>query len=153
MWLVNKVKKGAKKAYNVKRFMGSELLVRDAEAIKNSWKDLKNLKNKEKVSDKNFDAAMARLNITEDDLQQKEKQFLLMSKVYGSVALLAFAYTIFLIFSASLFSFLMGAALTFVMAAFFLREILSVVKIRRRSLTCTFKDLLDFIKQTKGKGE
>ncbi len=96
---------------------------------------------------------MARLNITEDDLQQKEKQLVLMSKIYGCVALLAFSYTLFLVFSASLFSFLMGASLTFVMVAFFLREIFSVVKIRRRSLRCTFKDLLDFVKQTNGKGE
>ncbi|MBI5447527.1 MAG: phosphoesterase [Gammaproteobacteria bacterium] len=87
-----------------------------------------------------FEEACVRLNLTEEDLQQRLKQFQRIQWVFISLALLTFAYFLWLIFHAAYNSAVICLAVISVTCSQIFRYNFWAFQVKQRKLGCTFKE-------------
>ena len=87
-----------------------------------------------------FSEAMARLQLSDDDIQQRQQNFRVMATVFGIVTLLIFFYTGYLFVTGSLHAGLMAMGLFFVGLGFTFDKHFWYVQIKHRTLGLSFKE-------------
>ena len=92
-----------------------------------------------------FEEAQKRLNLTEQDLKKKEKQFLLMSIFYLFISLVLACYLFHLLLHGHISSVLMCFSIIVAVLAYALRENFWYMQIKKRKLGCNLKDWVIFI--------
>ena len=90
-----------------------------------------------------FEEAIARMNLTEADLKDRQKMFLMQTFVYLGVGLCVLGYAIWLAFQ----GYITGMLVTFLVAllafSYAFRSHFWLFQLKKRKLGCTFKEYLD----------
>lgn len=92
-----------------------------------------------------FTQAVRRLKLSEQDLQQRTTQFLRLTWLYVSLAVIFLAYAIYLICTGSFLAMFISLALAFFLLANALREHFWYMQTRLRKLGCNFHDWFNFV--------
>lgn len=114
--------------------------------IKTSTRNLTNLAKpyfipaEAKHEDETFVQAMQRLNLTEDILQKKLKDFSRLLITYSSIALACLLYTIYLAFAGSFGNFLLALVVCFLALAQAFRFHFWIFQIKHKKLGCTISE-------------
>jgi len=93
-----------------------------------------------------FEEAVKRLQMNEDAVNKRMKQYLNMALVYMGVAVLLFAYMLYMLFHGHLLATMVSLVLTALSLTYALREHFWYMQMKRRKLGCTFQDWVGFIK-------
>lgn len=93
-----------------------------------------------------FSDAATRLQLSEEDIASRTKHFLMTSVLYFAIAVLLFAYEIYLIFvGAPFLSLIMNLALIALMTSYAYRENFWYMQMKKRKLGCTFDEWRNYI--------
>lgn len=125
---------------NFPQWMGARSLKASAQDIKTMAKQL--FVPKQATRFETFDEAVARMNLSEDDLVERRRQFAQMAVLYLLLTLGLFGYTLYLIFYGTMSAVLMTAVLTLVGFSFFFKEHFWYTQLKYRRLGFTFKEWL-----------
>lgn len=87
-----------------------------------------------------FEQAVARLRLSEADLQQRMKQFRMMALLYLAMGVGLFAYAIYLFINFSFMAGLLSSVLTALALALFFRQHFWYFQMKQRKLGCTVKE-------------
>lgn len=127
-----------KPAVNVKAWMGWDIIKASSRYV---WILGKSLFVPQKAEhNETFQEALARLNLTEADLQERHKEFLRLFLVYGAIGIAITAYSFFLFYTLSFAGGILAlvvAALAFAMA---FRFHFWLFQIKHRKLGCSVRE-------------
>lgn len=88
-----------------------------------------------------FEEALVRLNITEEQIQQRRKEFTRLMVIYLGISLLIFAYSIFIVYKyKNIMGFIMGFALTIFALTHAFKYHFWIYQIKHRRLGCTLRE-------------
>lgn len=88
-----------------------------------------------------FDEALKRLNITEQELDQRRKEFVRLMIIYLLIAAGVFAYSIFIVFKfKNIMGFIMGFAITLYALSHAFKYHFWIFQIKHKKLGCSLKD-------------
>jgi intracellular multiplication protein IcmV len=131
---------------NIRKWSSYDEVKVSALAITHSIKDLYGVGrgNAERVE--SFDAAVQRLQLTEDDIKKRTRSFLYSSLVYFFIALALFAYTIYMMsVSRAIFAIVVCFILILLMLVYSFREHFWYMQMKKRKVGCSFKEWIAFI--------
>lgn len=93
-----------------------------------------------------FADAAARMELSEEDIKYRTKQFLLMTILYAAIAFILFGYEIYLLIAGAPFlSLIMNLALIALMGAYAYRESFWYMQMQKRKLGCTYEEWREFM--------
>lgn len=142
MKVTKRLGRAIKPFVNFPRWMNLGQLRDDGRAILKSIQDLK--VHRPPVRKETFDEAMTRLHLTEDDIQKRIKNCLLLSILYYSCALIFLIYTIYMVVHGHL-GLIIGFLITALMLVFAYREHFWYFQLKTRTLGNTFHNWLSYI--------
>lgn len=128
---------------NFPRWMNLNQLSNTAKTIVGTIKDLKT-ERQAPIRKETFEEARKRLNLSEEDLQERMKFCFRLSIIYLLVGLLFFAYTIYLIMHLSI-GFILALLITALMFAFSFQQHFWYFQIKTRQLGATVKEWRNFL--------
>lgn len=137
-----RIRKILKRYFNPKRIMSIDQIKSFGGLIRESTRGLFKVKQPARVE--TFDEAKQRLNLTEADIIQKTKQFLVMALIYVSLAIAAFVYAIYLLSEHSFLAAILALVLTFFLLANALREHFWYMQMKLRYLGLNLHDWIKF---------
>lgn len=141
MKIVRGFGKMVKPFVNFPQWMGLGQITTVGKDIKDTTVSL--LKQPKAVRQETFEQAIARLRLSEKDLQQRMQYFLRMTMFYCGVAVLLFIYAIYLMFTGELAAFFLSFVLTLMALSFAFRQHFWYFQLKHRKLGCTVKDWLN----------
>jgi|688.fasta_scaffold488095_2 intracellular multiplication protein IcmV len=142
MKVTNRIGKLIKPFVNFPRWMNLAQLWANGRAIVKSIRDLK--VHRPPVRKESFEEAIARLQLSEEDVKARQKNCLILSILYASFALLFLIYTVYLIIHGSL-GMIIGLLITSLMTTFAYREHFWYFQLKTRTLGNTFRDWVSFL--------
>jgi intracellular multiplication protein IcmV len=142
MKVTRRIGKIIKPLVNFPRWMGVNQLRINAQFITTIWQDLK--LHRPPVRRETFAEAKTRLNLTEDDIQKRLNNCLLLSVIYGLCTLILLGYTLYLIIHFQL-GVILSFLLTSLMAALAYREHFWYFQLKTRTLGNSFSNWLSFL--------
>ena len=135
---MNQAKK--KRFYNPTKYMGLGALSRFHHTLKSSAKAMFTPAHSQ--VNETFAEAVARLELSEEDIQRRTQQFLKVALSFAVFALLVFIYTIILFWNRHIQAGIIGMAVTLVITTQVFRYHFWYFQMKKRKLNCTFKDWL-----------
>lgn len=90
-----------------------------------------------------FEEALVRLNLTEQDIAQRKKEFTRLLFFYTGLAIVIFLYAIYLAFAHSIHGSIAAFAVTLIALAMVFRYHFWLFQIKQRRLGCSFKEWLN----------
>jgi len=90
-----------------------------------------------------FEEAVARLNLTESDILDRQKSFLRIAMVIGTLGILTLFYTLYLLWNASFGSSALALTVTLLCIATACRYHFWYFQTKNRKLGCTIREWLD----------
>ena len=142
MKLTRAIGRAVKPFVNVPRWLGISQLRANAAAIVKMMQDLRI--HRPPVRKEEFNEAMERLNLSEEDIKQRMKTCLLLSILYSTAALLFLIYTVYMILHGHL-GMILGLLITVLMSVFAYREHFWYFQMKTRSLGNSFKGWVHFL--------
>lgn len=127
-----------KPAVNVKAWMGWDIIKTSSRYVYDLGKGL--FVPKKAEGEESFQEALARLNLTEADLEQRQKEFMHLFLVYGAIGLAIVVYSVYLFYSLNFMGGLLAivvAGLAFAMA---FRFHFWVFQIKHKKLGCSIHE-------------
>lgn len=97
------------------------------------------------ITPETFTEAVARLNLTEQQINQRKKTFLYSALLYWFISLALVAYAVFLIKKALIIPMLFTLILAAFVMALAYRENLWYMQMAKRKLGCSFAEWLNFM--------
>ena len=138
-----KSRKFIKTFLNIPKWTGSAYLLSSARSIKSLAKSLFTVKKPE--FEETFEEAIARLNLSEEALQKRQKNYLITAACYFICAVFMFAYMIYLIKLQHIMASISALSLTLVLLAFFFRDHFWYTQIKQKKLGLSFSDWLQHL--------
>ena len=129
--------------FNVKRWVASDQIVAYGKAITTQTRDI--FKPQTPAFAETFEEAVKRFNLTEKDIVERTKQFLLLARVYFVIAIVVFGYAIYSLFLGYFSTLLVSLVLSAFVGAQALREHFWYMQMKKRQLGCNFKDWRKFV--------
>ncbi|QLH41376.1 MAG: hypothetical protein HWD59_00655 [Coxiellaceae bacterium] len=139
MKVLRGIGKGIKGFVNFPRWMGLSQLTRTGKDITDIGKKLVNSKTTSKRQE-SFAEAMQRLKLTEKDVDERGRHFLLMARLYAVIGLALLIYTLYLFWQAHLMAAFMSLILTTLGFTLAFRQHFYYFQIKQRKLGCTIKE-------------
>lgn len=90
-----------------------------------------------------FSEAMNRLNLTEEQIQQRAKDFKRLTIIFAIFTVIVFAYAVYLLCVGSLRGFMGALGVTAIVAAYTFRYHFWLFQVQQRKLGCTLRDWWD----------
>ncbi len=88
-----------------------------------------------------FEEAMQRLNITEDQLMQRRKEFMRLAFIFTFIAVAIFTYSVYIAYyHKNIMGFIMGFCITLYTLTHVFRYHFWIYQIKHRKLQCTLKE-------------
>jgi intracellular multiplication protein IcmV len=88
-----------------------------------------------------FEEALERLQLTEEDLKQRQTEFTRLMAIYIAVALLVFMYSVWIVYAyRNFYGFCMGFSLTIYVLSLAFRYHFWIFQIKHKKLGCTLRD-------------
>lgn len=137
------VKDFLKSFINVPAWMGMNHLLRTANDISTLSRDLFTFK-RPPLREETFEEAVARFNLSETDILQRQKAFGRLAAFYLFIAVCLGVYASYLFYKAAWLPVLMTLVLILVACSFAFKEHFWYAQMRQRRLGLTFKDWLLF---------
>lgn len=122
----------------VDKWLGYDYLKRTTKSTYTSAKELFTPAQAER--EESFKEAMQRLNITEEDLKQREKEFFRLFVVYLIFATAIFFYGVFIALNGNLMGFVISFCLTLYALSHAFRHHFWMFQIKNRKLGCSLQD-------------
>lgn len=145
-------KKGVIKSFfgsllNVRKWSSYDDVKSSAVVLTNLVKDLYGLNKRNTTPQiESFSAAIQRLRLNENDIQQRTRYFLYYAICYFLVALALLAYTIYLMLgNGTILAVLVSFVLTALMLVYSFREHFWYMQMKKRKIGCTMKEWLAFV--------
>lgn len=138
MKIASGIKKVVKPFVDVPSWIGYRQLADATKAIRGLFVTVFIPQKTEQTED--FAAAMARLKLTEADLQQRAKEFKRLVILFAVISCGVFAYAIYLFLTSSWKGGLVGLAMTSIVLAYTFRYHFWLFQVRQRRLGCTLRD-------------
>jgi len=132
------IKKGLKMIVDVPRWLNAKQLSQDAVNIIGSAKRLLWITDAQRKE--SFAQAVARLNLTEEDIVERKKAFLRNALLFCLMAFVIFCYGIYLFWIGSLGAGFLSLIFTLVSLAFAFRYHFWFFQLKHRKLGCTLKE-------------
>lgn len=127
-----------KRFVDVSTWLGTAEIKRNTGNVKQLAKMLFTVK-KPEVKE-TFEEAVRRYNLSEKDIEQKQKHYLVTSLLCLAMMLAIISYTIYLFRTGDFMSFVMSLMVCFLAFAFFFREHFWYTQIKHRRLGFTFSE-------------
>ena len=113
---------------------------------KTAWGLFRRLSNRNKdVRKETYEDAISRMGLSEEQIHQRKKNFLLSALVYAVFALGFFVYLVYLLINVKLLAASLTLLLVVLMSLATYREHFWYMQMHKRKLGCTFEDWLAFI--------
>ena len=125
-----------KRFVDVSAWLGTAEIKRNTGNLKQLAKMLFTVKKPE--VNETFEEAVKRYNLTEADLEQKQKHYLITSSLCFALFLGILSYTVYLFSVGHYMSFVMSAMVSLLASAFFFKEHFWYTQIKHRRLGFTF---------------
>jgi intracellular multiplication protein IcmV len=125
---------------NFSAFVGYKGLKGSVQNLTGMVKDATAKPSLENIPKETFEEAVIRLNLSEQDLTDRQKSFFRMSLFYVLLAVFLFAYLIYLLVSGVLLGVFISAVLVLVSLAFSYREHFWYTQMAHRRLGLTYQD-------------
>ncbi len=136
------IKKSFTAGFNPKRWVGVDHIKDNGRVIGHLFTSLFKQESK-KVKPESFEAAKARLNLTEADLQKRVQQGKYVIIFCLFAALLAFAYMIYLVMHHFYLPGIVTLMISLLALVYAYREHFNIFQIKQRRLGCTFGQWFD----------
>lgn len=127
---------------NFPRWMGLRLIMSNGSAIVKMVQDMRI--RPPAVRKETFEEAVARLNLSEEEIKSRMRHCLILSIIYSVAALILLVYTIYMVIHGHL-GMILGILLTVLIAVFAYREHFWYFQMKTRMLGRTFKEWLIFL--------
>lgn len=98
---------------------------------------------KEKGAAETFDEAVARMNLTEADLEERKKMFLMQVFIYLGAGFAVLGYAVWLAFGGYFVEMFLAFLVALLALAYAFRSHFWLFQMKHRKLGCTFKEYLD----------
>lgn len=138
MKIVRGIGKLAKPFVNFPQWMGWGQISSAGKTIKETGQSL--FEKPKANRQESFEQAVARMHLSEKDLQQRMQTFLRMTMIYGAFALALFAYVIYLVITAHFAAAFLSLILTVLALTLAFRQHFWYFQIKQRKLGCTVKE-------------
>jgi intracellular multiplication protein IcmV len=142
MSVFGRVGQAFKPLVNAKKWMGLPQLIVNAQAILRTFNDMK--VRRPAVRKETFEEAVARQNLSEDDIKNRMRNCLTLAIIYYLAGLLFLVYTTYMIVHLQLGT-VLGLLITILMAVFAYREHFWYFQLKTRTLGNSFRDWLTFL--------
>ncbi len=136
----NKSKGFIRSRFNFTRWMGVADLKHNARSLKAMVNTMMTVAEPE--FEETFEEAMARLNLSPEDVAARKKQFFMLALVYSILALCVLLYAIHLLWMRHFLSAFMCLPVLSVLLAFCFREHFWYTQLKHKRLGFTFKEWL-----------
>ena len=144
MPLKNVVKISRKTFFNPKGWFGYDFLVAQLRITRDLLKDI--YTPAEAKRQETFEQAMVRLKLSEKDIKEREKNFLLYAIILASVSVVVFIFSCYLlIHHGTLSGMILGLVSTILLLVYAFRYHFWYFQIKQRKLGCTFDEWLQSI--------
>lgn len=100
-------------------------------------------KPKEATHEESFTEAMARMQLTETDIKQRQQSFLWIALIFLGLGMLGLAYTIFMLWQGHILGGLLALVVSLLVFAYAFRYHFWFFQIKHRKLGCTIQEWLD----------
>ncbi len=144
MGIMSAAKKTGKVLFNfkVKDWFGFDFIAKETTLIKDGFKNVFTKEQAERTE--TFDEAMQRLELTEQDLENRTTEFTRLFIIFILMSVAIFCYSIFIsIKFSNIGGFFMGLAITVYCLTHAFRYHFWLFQIKHRKLGCTFKQWLN----------
>jgi len=131
------------RTFNVYEWAGTRSLVDSGNNIRQLYSQMVTIK--KTARKETFAEAVVRLNLTAQDIQNKESQYRLTSSIFGLFVVFGLIYTGLLYRRGDYGTCLMALAYTFLMFGFYFRESFWYMQIKRRQLGKSVTDWVKFV--------
>ena len=127
---------------NVQDYVSFDEIKSDTKMVANTFKEVLNTKINENTgpADEAFDAALARLNISEQDLQKKRRISFYYFIIYIIFSLLFLAYAVYIFSLSYIIAGLAVLALALFLGTYAIRESCMYARMKKRNFNITAKD-------------
>ena len=119
--------------------LGTEQLKSQASSLGKMANDVLSIP-KNKNAMETFEEALARLNLSEADVERRKTQFLRLSRIYLVLAAIVFAYMLYLVIEKATFPALGCLGLLLILFSQFFRYSFWLFQLRERRLGCNFAE-------------
>lgn len=137
-----RIRNAIKTSVNVPAWVGWSVIAEQGTFIKNTVQSLLAINPKEPPPPEEFNEAMQRLNLSEQDLAERAKQRLIMTAIYLAGALGIFLYGIFHFSSSNHIGGVMALFVVFYCLIQAFSQHFWYFQIKQRRLGCTFREWL-----------
>lgn len=145
MGVLRRAGKIVKPFVNVPHWMGLSQIISQGKWIGRLAKDLTSTSKQTSITSETFDEAVNRYHLSEEELQRRQQNFLLLSIIYLIFAITVLIYVIYLVFYGTFLGCLMGLSVFVLALAFAFREHFHYFQMKERRLGCTLKDWVAYI--------
>ena len=118
---------------------GFSSLTRNAEEIATAAKKILVPTQKPEKTE-SFEQALARLNLTQADLKEKQKNFLRLAFTFAAVAGVILTYAVYLLFFGSFNAFMLAFIVSLIALSFAFRFHFWWFQVKKRKLGCSIKE-------------
>lgn len=137
-----RVKKFFRSFVDVKRWLATEQIASSGRVLIDGAKSLLLPRKSEIVE--TFDEAIIRLNLSEENIGERAKQFFNMACVYFGITIILCVYAVYLFTKGSVGAGLICVSLSTLSASYALREHFWYMQMMKRKLGCNFTDWAKF---------
>jgi intracellular multiplication protein IcmV len=139
------VKKGLKwffkPAVSVKSWVSWDMVKDNTQYVKDSWDNIRQVPKAARVE--TFEQAIARLNLTEADLKERQGNFLRLALILIAFTLITLLYTLYLLWSGEFGSGALAFVVSLISAVTAARYHFWYFQVKNRKLGCTIREWLD----------
>lgn len=126
---------------NVFSWIGLKNIIHQAREIKSSAAAVF-VPQKPSTDKETFEQAMIRLNLSEQDIQQKQKDFLRLAIIFASIGVVILCYALYIAWFGAFGSFLLAFVVSLIALAMAFRHHFWWFQVKKRKLGCTIKEWL-----------
>lgn len=128
----------------VKRGLGLGELKKSYSSLASDAKEMFTHDKNKHVTKETFEEAIARYNLTEEDIASRKKNLLVSSLFYAGIAVALFCYTLYLLFSGVLLGSFIGLVLTAMALGLGFRDHFWYTQIKQRRLGLSVREWFDY---------
>jgi len=129
-----------KRDFGISRLMGLPYLAAFTKSITGSAREM--IKPRQSEREETFEEAVTRLQLTEEDIQKRKKQFLNLAISFGVFAFVVLCYTVYLFWNGHILAGILGVAVTIMILTQVFRYHFWHFQMKKRKLGCTLKEWL-----------
>lgn len=131
-------RRGIRRYFDIPRWIGAEHIGSQFRNIKAMMQSMTNPPPPER--EETFKQAIKRLNMTQEDLEERQKNLFLMACIYFTLAIIIIGYGLFLLYAKKWMAMLMCIPIAAVLLSFAFREHFWFTQLKHKRLGFTFKD-------------